>query len=57
LRSAVVLTRAVESVHKISDSDSFIKAQYVVYDNGKPTKVKKGIKTFQHHHVNHQATF
>jgi hypothetical protein len=53
--------RAVESVHKTSDSSafkspaptptpdsdsyfySFIKAQYVLYDTGKPIKVKKGI--------------
>jgi hypothetical protein len=34
-------TRAVESVYKTSDTDSFIKAQYVLYDDGKPTEVKK----------------
>jgi hypothetical protein len=27
----------------ISDSDSFIKAKYVLYDTAKPTNVKKGI--------------
>jgi hypothetical protein len=40
---AVVPDRAVESVHKISDSDSFIKAQCVLYNNGKPTNVINGI--------------
>jgi hypothetical protein len=30
--------RAVDSVHKISDSDSFKKARYVLHNNGKPTK-------------------
>jgi hypothetical protein len=58
----VLLGGAVESVHKTFDPNSYacsvIKAQYVLHDNAKPTKVKeKYHKTFHRQHVNHQATF